>query len=90
MKALRSARWKCINNILLIVINENNTKRFWKCLKSTRQENIRVALYSQNDGELTRDIKDKAEILNDQFKLVFTLDKENSSSAMAGPKYPQY
>ncbi len=34
------------------------------------------------------DSKDKAEILNDQFKSVFTLDKENHYPSMEGSTYP--
>jgi hypothetical protein len=86
-KALRSARWNYINKILLIGLNENNTKPFWKYVKSTRQENIGVAPL-QKEGETKTDSRDKAEILNDQFKSVFTIDKENDSPTMEGPEYP--
>ncbi len=41
----------------------------------------------QKYGELKRDRTYKAEILNDQFKLLFTLYKENNSS-MEGLKCP--
>ena len=86
-KALRSARWNYINKILLIGLNENNTKPFWKYIKSTKQENIGVAPL-QKDGETKTDSIDKAEILNDQFKSVFTKDKENYSPKMEDPEYP--
>ncbi len=86
-KAIRSARWNYINKILLIGLNENNTKPFWKYAKTSKQETIGVAPFPK-DGELKRDSKGKAEILIDQFKSVFTLDKENDSSSMEGPKYP--
>ncbi len=70
-KALRSTQWKYINRILLTGLNENNTKLFWKYVKSTRQENLGVASL-QKYGELKRDRNYKVEILNDQFKSVFT------------------
>jgi hypothetical protein len=86
-KALRSARWNYINKVLLVGLNENNTKPFWKYVKSTRQENIGVAPL-QKDGETNTGSREKAEILNEQFRSVFTIDKENDSPTMVGPEYP--
>ncbi len=56
-------------------------KLFWKYVKSTKQEHIGVALL-QKDGELKRKSKDKSGILNDQFKSIFTLDKNNDLSCL--------
>ncbi len=49
-KAIRSGRWSFINKILLIGLNENNTKPFWQYVKSTKQENIGIAQLLQKDG----------------------------------------
>ncbi len=43
IKALKSARWKYINKLLLIGLNENNAKPVWKYVKPTTEENIGVA-----------------------------------------------
>ncbi len=76
-----------LNKELLIGFNEKNTKPFWKYVKSTKQENIGIPL--QIKCEFKRDIsKDKAEIFNNQFKSVFTQDKENDSPSMEVSKYP--
>ncbi len=62
-------------------------KTFLEIYKINKTRNIGETLL-QKDGQLKRDSKDKAEILNDQFKSVFTLDKENNSSTIEGPKIP--
>ncbi len=53
-KDMRSAKWNYINKIILIMLNENSTKPFWKYVKSTRNENIGVTIIPK-DGELTLD-----------------------------------
>jgi hypothetical protein len=87
-KALRSARWNYINKILIIGLNENNTKTFWKYVKSTNQENIGVTPL-QKDGETNTESREKAEILNEQFRSVFTIEKDTEPPIMEGEEYPK-
>jgi hypothetical protein len=61
--------------ILLLRICEgfenNNLKPFWNYMKSKKQYKLGVALLKRSGG-LTNESKEKAEILNNQFKSVFT------------------
>ena len=50
---------------------ENNSKSFWRYIKSKRQDNIGTAPLKRK-GSLFSDSKDKAQILVEQFRSVFT------------------
>ena len=52
-------------------LEEGSTKPFWRYIKSLRRDNSGISPLKQ-DGKLHNDPKDKAEILNNQFKSVFT------------------
>jgi hypothetical protein len=83
-KAVRQAHWSYVNNVL----EEGNSKPFWKYIKSKRTDNIGITGIKKN-GILHQDSKSKAELLNDQFKSVFT--KENAQEPLpevSEPKYP--
>ena len=87
-KAVRQAHWSYVNNVLESALEEGNSKPFWKYIKSKRTDNIGVARIKKN-GILHQDSKSKAELLNDQFKSVFT--KENAQEPLpevSEPKYP--
>ena len=86
-KIMKKTRWEYINNILVEGFAENNTKPFWKLVKSRRQENIGVPPLKV-DGNLISDSKQKAEILNSQFQSVFTKDNNNNNAKMNGPEFP--
>ena len=88
IKAMRKARWQYINNIILGELKENNTKPMWQFIKSQNKENIGVASLQKEDGNLTKNSKEKAEILNKQFQSVFTKDDNTSNPEMLGPSYP--
>ena len=53
----------------------SNSKRFWSYVKSKGQQSSGVPPLKSTDGFLKSDSASKAEILNEQFKSVFT--KEN-------------
>ena len=65
---------------------ENDTRPFWRYVKSQHQENCGVAPL-KSDGQLHPDGGKKAEILNKQFTSVFTSDEEdvNSETTLEGP-----
>lgn len=52
-------------------MSKNNSKPFWKYVKSRKQDNIGVAPLKKQ-GQLANDSKEKAQILLDQFASVFT------------------
>jgi hypothetical protein len=86
-KALRSARWSYINNILQEGLSEGNSKPFWRYIYSQKNDSKGVAPLKE-DGKLHSDSQTKAEILNKQFCSVFTQDKEDSDTLLHGPSYP--
>lgn len=55
-----------------VICDKDNTKKFWSYIKSKGQEFIGVAPLKDKDGFLHSDNQSKANILNDQFKSVFT------------------
>ena len=84
---MRKARSDYVNNIIESAFQEADTKPFWKFIRSKRGENIGVApLKSQ--GKLLADGRSKAEILNNQFKSVFTKEKSSDIPTPYGPNFP--
>ena len=57
---------------------KGNSKKFWAYVKSKGQEFTGVAPLKNQDGFLQSDNKARANILNEQFKSVFT--REDNSS----------
>lgn len=85
-KALRNAEWNYINNILIEGLERNDSKPFWKYVKSKKQENIGVAPLRKGSN-LNSDSLAKAQILSDQFRSVFT-KADNSRPTLEGNPYP--
>ena len=80
-RAFRKAETKFLNNIFTKGLEENNTKPFWKYIKSKKQDNIGVAPLKAN-GKLVNDSTGKANILAEQFKSVFTKSSTIQSSSL--------
>ena len=89
-KGLRQAHWQHINTILLAAEEDSNPKPFWNYIRSQNQDNIGLAPLTSK-GRLHTDANDRAKILSDQFKSVFTrdLDPASKDTAPSGPSYPQ-
>jgi hypothetical protein len=60
-----------LNNIITESLEKNDRKPFWRYTKAKKQDNIGIAPL-RHKGSMTNDSKEKANILNDQFKSVFT------------------
>ena len=87
-KQVRQAHWNYVNVILNKSLEHGNNKPFWKYIKARRNDNIGVAAIKDN-GILYHDSKTKAELLNHQFKSVFTIDDDSDHlPTMSHPKYP--
>ena len=69
----RRAEWKFINNTIQIGLENNNPKPFWNLIKSRKCDNTGVSPLRQN-GKLLIEPVDKAKVLLNQFKSVFTQD----------------
>ena len=76
-KAFKKAEILYINDTIQKGLDDNNTKPFWRYVKSRRQDSVGVAPLKEM-GQLLNDSKDKAQILVDQFKSVFTQHKNDS------------
>ena len=68
---LRDAERVYVNGILLNGLESGNNKSFWKYVKSQKQETFVISALQSNGNVITDSIS-KAEILNSQFKSVFT------------------
>ena len=86
-KALDQARWDYVNNILIDGLESNNSKPFWRFVKSRRQDSVGVAPL-KDEGILHTDSKEKAHILNRQFQRVFMQEDNSPLPNPAGPSYP--
>jgi hypothetical protein len=80
-RQFRKAEWDHIDNIICEGFENNNSKPFWNYMKSKKQYKLGVALLKRSGG-LTNESKEKAEILNNQFKSVFTKPKPNISTTV--------
>ena len=70
-KAFRQAEIDYTNNVIQQGLEQNNTKPFWKLIKSKKQDNVGVSPLFK-DGKLESGSQGKAEILLQQFSSVFT------------------
>ena len=68
-------------------LEEGSTKPFWRYAKSLGRDNSGISPLKQ-DGKLHNDSKDKAEILNNQFKSVFTQPSTSEIPEPQGPRTP--
>ena len=73
---LTEGRWDYINRFLQIRLETGNKKPFWKYLRVQKQEDFGISALKSN-GKMFTDRKSISEILNTQFKFVFT--KKTSS-----------
>ena len=74
-KAFKKAEINHINNVIQKGLSENNSKPFWRYVKSRRQDSIGVSPLKKM-GQLVNDGKGKAQILVEQFQSVFTRDDD--------------
>ena len=75
--AFKKAEINHINNTIQKGLDEQNTKPFWRYVKSRCQDFIGVAPLKKM-GHLINDRKEQAQILVEQFKSTFTLDSDAS------------
>ncbi len=88
-KEVRNAHWTYVNEILTNSLEEGSNKSFWKYIKAKRSDNVGVAGL-KHGGILHQESKAKAEILNNQFRSVFTKDdSEEQVSPLKEPPYPE-
>ena len=84
---LRKAHNEYVEQKLIRGLDEGSTKPFWRYVKSLRRDNSGIGPLKQ-DGKLHNDPKDKAEILNNHFKSVFTQPSAYEIPEPQGPRAP--
>ena len=82
-REFKKAELDYVNKTIQEVFENNNSKPFWRYIKSKRQDNIGIAPLKQK-GSLFSDRKDKAQILVDQFRSVFTIIIINGNLCFTG------
>ena len=86
--ALRKAHWEHVNGLLKDSQETGESRKFWKYIKSKKQDSQGVAPLRTN-GQLLADSAGKAQALSDQFCSVFTRDTPETADLRAeGPSYP--
>ena len=76
-KEFQAAENNFVNNTINKGLEENNSKPFWRYVKSKKSDNIGVSPL-KDKGKLVNESKNKAEILLNQFKSVFTKNDSDS------------
>ena len=76
-----------MTNIVTEALNVNDTKPFWKFVRSKRCDNTGIAPL-KDDGRLFSDSQNKADILNRQFTSVFTREDTSSIPPLPDRNYP--
>ena len=77
-----------MNGILQNGLDSGNNKPFWKYVKSQKQESFGISALKSN-GNVITDSLSKAEILNSQFKSVFTPQSGNTFPQLPGTQFPK-
>ena len=81
------ARWDYINNKLQIALELGDPGPFWRYIRSQKQDNVGISPL-KDGGKLHTDSMEKAEILSNQFKSVFTQEDTTVIPHLHGPYYP--
>ena len=79
-----------MNGILQNGLESGNNKPFWKYVKSQEQETFGISALKSNGNLITdSDRLSKAEVLNYQFKSVFTPQSGNTFPQLSGIQFPK-
>ena len=84
---LTEGRWDYINRFLQIGLETGNKKPFWKYLRVQKQEDFGISALKSN-GKMFTDRKSISEILNTQFKSVFTKKTSSKIPELPGVTFP--
>ena len=86
LKSIRKKRWKHINDILQVSLEQGDLKPFWSYIRAQRQDNSGVSPLLKQ-GVLHTNNLSKAKILNDQFSSVFTREDTTDIPHLHNPAY---
>ena len=65
-------------------------KCFWHYIKGKRQDNIGIGALKSQSGNIVTESSEKAQILNNSFKLVFTIEDTSCIPDKSLPIYPRF
>ena len=85
---LRSSHYNYLHNAINSSSDTANCKSFWRYIKSKRQDFTGIGSLKAPNGDVATEPFDKAEILNNHFKSVFTLEDQHSVPDMGTSPYP--
>ena len=81
LQSIRHAHWNYVNSIHQDGLESNDSKPFWRYVKSNQQDSVGVSPL-KSVGKLYAEAKDKADILNKQFKSVFTPPQSRTQKSL--------
>ena len=84
---LKRAETNFLQTILTTGLESGDTKPFWKYVRSQKQEHFGITALRSN-GSLYTDSSSKSEILNKQFKSVFTPPSLVETPKLPGQPFP--
>ena len=84
---LKRAEINFLQTILTTGLESGDTKPFWKYVRSQKQEHFGITALRSN-GSLYTDSSSKSEILNKQFKSVFTPPSLVETPKLPGQPFP--
>ena len=89
VQATRRSHWRYVNSVFLEGLESKDTKPFWRYIKSQRQDAFGISPLKLN-GTLHSDPREKANILNNQFKSVSTPQEPPGSNVpkLEGLRFP--
>ena len=87
-KLLRQQHTNYLTNILSTDVL-NNRKLFWKYVKSKRKDSVGISTLKTPDGCVVSNSLDKSEILNNQFKSVFTIENTENFPNKGPSPFPK-
>ena len=85
---LRSSHYNYLHNSINSASDTANCKSFLRYIKSKRQDFTGIGSLKTSNGDIVTEPFDKAEILNNHFKSVFTLEDQYSVPDMGISPYP--
>ena len=85
---MRQQHNQYLSNISNPESGNNKMKRFWHYIKSKRQDNIEIGALKDQAENIITDPLEKAEILNNQFKSVFTSEDTSCIPDRGNSPYP--
>ena len=77
-----------LSNLIDSQDNSNNLKGFWHYIKGKCQDNVGIGTLNNQANYMVTDSTEKADILNKQFKSVFTTEDTSSILDKGTSPYP--